>query len=125
MERRPAQGTDALFLNSRGTRLSDRSIRRVVRLYATALLGDSSVHPHSFRHAFATHLLSAGADRQRGVLQLVAGASRERYMGAGIGERGCGGQPDAAAGACHQGALAVEPDRRRLCQLGTHSAACA
>jgi integrase/recombinase XerC len=61
-ERTPAEGERAVFLNHRGQRLTDRGARTIVRLYAMLLGGGTSIHPHSFRHAYATHLLTAGAD---------------------------------------------------------------
>jgi len=60
--RTPRPDRNALFLNHRGERLTSRGAHKIVKFYAMALRRDSSLHPHSLRHAFATHLLSDGAD---------------------------------------------------------------
>jgi integrase/recombinase XerC len=60
--RRSEQEPQALFLNHLGNRLTDRGARNIVKFYATYVAGDSSIHPHTLRHAFATDLLSHGAD---------------------------------------------------------------
>ena len=56
-------GPDApVFTNKMGTRLSSRSVRRMVEKYIAITGLDSRTSPHTLRHSFATHLLDRGAD---------------------------------------------------------------
>ncbi len=51
-----------LFVNEKGTRLSDRYVRKLVKSLAQQSGISHTVTPHTLRHTFATHLLERGAD---------------------------------------------------------------
>ncbi|MDY0081539.1 MAG: site-specific tyrosine recombinase XerD [Ignavibacteriaceae bacterium] len=51
-----------LFLNSRSTKLSRMGIWKIIDRYVKEADIKKDVHPHTFRHSFATHLLEGGAD---------------------------------------------------------------
>jgi integrase/recombinase XerD len=57
-----SRSNSALFLNSRGTRLSRQSAWQIVIAAAEACNLSGKVSPHVFRHSYATHLLDGGAD---------------------------------------------------------------
>ena len=69
-----SQNERALFLNSRGTRLSRQSAWSTVLKAAKATGLEGRVSPHVFRHSYATHLLDGGADI-RVVQELLGHAS--------------------------------------------------
>ena len=77
---------EAVFLNHLGTRLTSRSVARIVKKYGRLININWDLHPHSLRHAFATHLLSDGADL-RAIQELLGHASlstTQRYTHSSI-----------------------------------------
>jgi integrase/recombinase XerD len=56
------RSNDALFLNFRGGPISRISVWQIVVTYSKRAGITKEIHPHTFRHSFATHLLEGGAD---------------------------------------------------------------
>ena len=66
--------TSGLFLNQRGRTISTRGVRKIMNKHILANNFPKNISPHSLRHAFATHMLEAGADL-RAIQEMLGHAS--------------------------------------------------
>jgi integrase/recombinase XerC len=85
-QRHKSPNYNAVFLSHRGGRLTARTVHTIVAKYGRLANIDWNLHPHSLRHAFATHLLADGADL-RAIQELLGHAllsTTQRYTQATI-----------------------------------------